>query len=111
MTIAKGPNSLANVEKLRRNNPNLDLVMVNGYAKFDQIPSIRSKILTRKQILTKTKGHNHVVNLQKLTCNNPNKDLVKVNAFAQFVHQIVLKILSRNKILTIIKCHKDVVNL
>ena len=30
-------------EKLTRNNPNLKLIKVNAYAKFDQIPSIRSQ--------------------------------------------------------------------
>ena len=31
------------------NNPNLDLVNVNAYAKFDQIPSIRSPDIEPKR--------------------------------------------------------------
>ena len=31
-----------------RNNPNLDLVNINAYAKFGQIPSLRSKEIKRK---------------------------------------------------------------
>ena len=31
------------------NNPNLDVVKVNAYAKFDQIPSISSQDIERKQ--------------------------------------------------------------
>ena len=41
MTIAKGHNSVVKLEKkMRRNNPNLDLLKVNAYAKFYQIPSL-----------------------------------------------------------------------
>ena len=40
LTIIKGHNSVANSQELMQNNPNLDLVTVNAYAKFDQIPSI-----------------------------------------------------------------------
>ena len=32
-----------------RNTPNLDLVNINAYAKFGQIPSIRSQDIERKQ--------------------------------------------------------------
>ena len=31
------------------NNPNIDLVKINAYAKFDQIPSIHSQDFERKQ--------------------------------------------------------------
>ena len=41
-TSLKGPNSVINVQKLTRNNPNLDLVNINAYPKFGQIPSICS---------------------------------------------------------------------
>ena len=32
------------------NNPNLDLVNINAYAKFGQIPSIHSQVIEQKQI-------------------------------------------------------------
>ena len=35
LTITKGYNSVVNLRKLMRNNPNPDLVMVNAYAKSD----------------------------------------------------------------------------
>ena len=35
-------------EKLMRNNPSLELVKVNAYAKFGHIPSIRSQDIERK---------------------------------------------------------------
>ena len=34
---SRGHNSDENLEKMRHNNPNLDLFMVNACAKFDQI--------------------------------------------------------------------------
>ena len=36
-----GHNSVINLRKLTRNNPNLDLFNINAYPKFSQIPSIR----------------------------------------------------------------------
>ena len=67
---------------MTHNNPNLDLVNINSYAKFNQILLIRSQDIERKKILTSIKGHNVVINLRKLTRNNPNLDLV--NAYAKF---------------------------
>ena len=51
------------------------------YAKFDQIPSIRSQNIKQKGICDDS--HNCIVNLQKWTCNNIKLD-VKVNAYAKF---------------------------
>ena len=48
-TITNGHNCVVNLQKLTYNNPNLDLVKVNAYAKFDQIPSICSQDIERKQ--------------------------------------------------------------
>ena len=47
-TITKGHNCVVYLQKLTRNNPNLDLVDVNAHAKFGLIPSIRSKDIERK---------------------------------------------------------------
>ena len=40
--INHGHNSLTNLRKMRRNNPNLDLINVNMYTKFGRIVSIHS---------------------------------------------------------------------
>ena len=48
-TLIKGHNSDINLRKLSCNNPNLDLVNINEYPKFVQIPSIRSKDIGRKR--------------------------------------------------------------
>ena len=53
------------------NNPNLDLVSINGYIKFGEIRSIR-----------------------KLMCNNPNVDLVNMNAYIKFGE--IMSICSKN---------------
>ena len=42
------------------NNSNLELVKVNGYAKFEEVPSIHSQDIGN-EILTIAKGHNCVV--------------------------------------------------
>ena len=39
LTITKDHNSVVNLQILKCSNPNLDLVKVNAYAKFDKIPS------------------------------------------------------------------------
>ena len=49
LTSIKGHNSIINLRKLTRNNHNLDLVNINGYAKFGQIPSICSQDIERNQ--------------------------------------------------------------
>ena len=64
-----------------RNNLNLDLVKINGKAKFYQILSLFHKILSRSH--KKKQGPNLVVNLRKLTRNNLNLVLVMVKAYAK----------------------------
>ena len=49
LTISKGHNCVVNLRKLTYNNPNLDLLKVNAYAIFDQIPLICSHYIERKQ--------------------------------------------------------------
>ena len=44
----KGNNSLTNKQNMTGNNPNLDPVNINAYAKFGQILSIYSKDIERK---------------------------------------------------------------
>ena len=39
-----------------RNNPNLDLVKVNAYAKFDRIPSVCSQDIVRKRNFDNNQG-------------------------------------------------------
>ena len=58
--------------------------MVSAYAKFDQIPSIRSKAINCDEILALTKDYKSVVNFRKLTGNNPNLDLFKISAYGKF---------------------------
>ena len=101
----KGHNSVKNLWKLKCNNPNLDLVNINAYAKFGQIPSIRSQDIERKRNLTKImnhqiKGHNSVTIWWKLMHNNSNLDIVNINAYAKFgpIPPIRFKILSRNEV-------------
>ena len=43
LTSIKGHNSVANLQKMMRYNPNLDLVKINVYMKFGQIVSIHSQ--------------------------------------------------------------------
>ena len=45
----KGQKSGTNVRKMMCNNPNLDLVKSNAYKKFDEILSIYSQDIKRKQ--------------------------------------------------------------
>ena len=68
------------------NNPNLDLVNINAYAKFGQILSICSQdieILSGNEIHNSIKGHNSVITLWKLTYNNPSLHVVSINAYAK----------------------------
>ena len=56
----KGHNSVENEQKILFNHPNLILVNINAYTKFDQNPQINT--LSLNKILTSIKGHNSVKN-------------------------------------------------
>ena len=56
LTITKGHNSVVNLWKLTCNNPTLDLVKVNAYAKVYQMPSIRSQEIEQKQNFDDNQG-------------------------------------------------------
>ena len=49
LTSIKGHKYVKNVQKLMCNNPNLDLVNINAYAKFGQNPSNCSQDIEWKQ--------------------------------------------------------------
>ena len=48
LTSIKGHNFVKCFGEMTLNNPNLDLVNINAYAKFRQIPSLRSQDIERK---------------------------------------------------------------
>ena len=56
LTITKGHNHVVNMRKLPHNNLNLDLVKVNAYANFGQIPSILSQGIEQKQSSDENQG-------------------------------------------------------
>ena len=85
LTSIKGSNSVANLQKKTKiYNTNIDLVNDNVFTKFGLILSIRSKILSKNQILISIKGRNSVANLRKTMIYNTNVDLVKDNVYTKF---------------------------
>ena len=92
----KGHNSVENEQKILFNHPNLHLVNINAYTKFDQNPQINSQDIehkqnsficsedTKKHIFTSVKGHNSVENEQKILFNQPNLRLININAYTKF---------------------------
>ena len=60
------------------------IVNINAYAKFGQIPSICSQDIELKWNSNIIKGHNSVSNLWKFMRNNPNLDAFNINAYATF---------------------------
>ena len=75
LTSIKGSNCVANLQKTKIYNTNIDLVNDNVFTKFGLILSIRSK----NPILTSIKGRNSVANLRKTMIYNTNVDLVNDN--------------------------------
>ena len=49
LTTIKGHDHVADLQNLTCNNPNVNLVKVNAYAKFGLIPSIHSQGIEQKQ--------------------------------------------------------------
>ena len=57
--------TVINLQNLMRNNPNIDLVNINAYAKFGQNPSICSQDIERKwKIRTESRHHRMMDNLK-----------------------------------------------
>ena len=83
LTSIKGHYSATNLRKMTVYHPNLDLINVIVYTKFDFCPFIL-KILGGNKILTSVKGRNSVKNMQKLTVNNSKVDLVNMNMNTKF---------------------------
>ena len=59
-TSIKEHNSVENERKILFNHPNLHLVSVNTYTKFDRNPQINSQDIEHKQNSDSIKGHNSV---------------------------------------------------
>ena len=77
--MSHSQNSVENEWKILFNHPNLHLVNINAYIKFDRNPQIHKlihKILSINKILTSIKGHNSVKNWPKITCIGYNMDFV-----------------------------------
>ena len=49
LTSIKGHNSVENEQKILFNHPNLHLVNINAYTKFDQNPQINSQAIEQTQ--------------------------------------------------------------
>ena len=63
------------------NNPNLDLVKLKAYAKFNQIPLIRSQDIEWTQNFDNNQGPKLCCISMEIEHNNPN---LKVNSYANF---------------------------
>ena len=84
LTSIKGSNSVANLQKTKIYNTNIDLVNVNVFTKFGLFCQFVLKILSKNRILTSIKGRNSVANLRKTTIYITKEDLVDDNVFAKF---------------------------
>ena len=84
LTSIKGRNSVANLQKSKIYNTNVDLVNDNVYTKFGLNCLFVLKILSINQILTTIKGLNSVANLQKTIIYITNLDLVNDYVYTKF---------------------------
>ena len=114
LTLIKGPNSVLNLRKIMRTNPNLDLININAYMKFGQIIFISSQDIERKRICDISQRAITLLQIcEKVMCNNHNQHLVNINTYTKFcrILSIFLNILSGNENLTSIKGHNSVTNM
>ena len=84
LTSIKGRNSVANLQNLTLDNPNLDIINVNVRQNLVKFCPLVLKILSGNEILTSIKGHNSVANLRNLPLYNPNLDIINVNVYTKF---------------------------
>ena len=79
LTSIKGSNSVANLQKTKIYNTNIDLVNDNVFTRLVSFCQFVLKILSKNQILISIKGRNSVANLRKTMIYNTNVDLVNDN--------------------------------
>ena len=84
LTSIKGSNSVANLQKTKIYNTNIDLVMIMCLQSLVSFCQFILKILSKNQILISIKGRNSVANLRKTMIYNTNIDLVNDNVYTKF---------------------------
>ena len=84
LTSIKGSNSVANLQKTKVYNTNIDLVNDNGLQSLVSFCQFVLKILSKNQILISIKGRNSVANLRKTMIYDTNVDLVNDNVYTKF---------------------------
>ena len=84
LTSIKGSNSVANLQKTKIYNTNIDLVNDNVFQSLVSFCQFVFKILSKNQILISIKGRNSVANLRKTMIYNTNVDLVNDNVYTKF---------------------------
>ena len=84
LTSIKGSNSVANLQKTKIYNTNIDQVNDNVFTSLVSFCPFNLKILSKNQILISIKGCNSVANLRKTMIYNTNVDLVNDNLYTKF---------------------------
>ena len=84
LTSIKASNSVANLQKTKIYNTNIDLVNDNVFTKFGLILSIRSQDIEQKPNSDVNQGSYSVANLRKTMIYNTNVDLVNDNVYTKF---------------------------
>ena len=84
LTSIKDSNSVANLQKTKIYNTNIDLVNDNVIQSLVSFSQFVLKILSKNQILISIKGRNSVANLRKTMIYNTNVDLVNDNVNTKF---------------------------
>ena len=84
LSSIKGSNSVANLQKTKIYDTNIDIVNDNVYKNLVTICLFFLKILSKNQILTSIKARNSVANLRKTMIYDTNIDLVNDNLYTKF---------------------------
>ena len=101
----KGHNAVENERKILFNHPNLYLVNINAYTKFDRNPQINSQDIEHKQNSDVNQG-------PKITCIYYTTWNLYISMHKQNfikIHPFVLKILRKKHIFTSIKGYNSIV--
>ena len=84
LTSIKGSNSVANLQKTKIYNTNIDLVNDNVFTKFGLILSIHFQDIEQNPNSDINKGRNSVANLRKTMICDTNVYLVNDNVYTKF---------------------------
>ena len=90
MGVSRADNSVKIWRNLPISNPKPDLLNVNAYSKFDEIPCYLHKLSSGNEHMGVSRADNSVNFWRNLPISNSKPDLLNVDAYSKFGENLLL---------------------